>query len=155
MKKVTQFLSAAAFVITMAAGSLASAWPAQFVGTWRNVNPNSRGIVRLEISSGMQLRAFGACTPTPCNHGLTPMATYGTSVTNANHRAATAHYNFAFKQVGMTMKLSGAWHMNMEHWNMFTDSSGRHNYWMGERFRKLTAVEAAIDFPSVESEPMN
>ncbi len=155
MKKVTQYISVCAFAATLAASNAASAWPAQFIGAWKNVNPNSGGIIRLEIGPGMQLRAFGSCTPTPCNHGLTPLTTYGTSVTDANHRAATAGYNFSFKNVIMTMKLSGAWHLNMEHWNKFTDGSGRQNYLNGERFKKVSAAELTEDFPSVDAEPKN
>ncbi len=155
MKKVTQFLSAVTFVATIGASNIASAWPAQFVGVWKNVNPTSRGIVRLEISPTMQVRAFGSCTPTPCDHGLTPLATFGNSVSDTNHRKGTAFYNFQFKNVMMSMKLQGAWHIDMEHWNRFTDGSGRQNYWNGERFKKVSAVESIDDVNETEIMPEN
>jgi hypothetical protein len=39
-----------------------------FVGTWKNLNPSTRGIVQVTVAPDMSMHLWGACTPTP---GLT------------------------------------------------------------------------------------
>jgi hypothetical protein len=115
----------------------AFAMPADFVGTWQNINPNTRGIVKVVIAPDMSMHMWGACTPTPCDNGTAPLTTFGTTVTDTNHRAATAHYKFSFKDVGTVVKLPSMHMLMLEHFNKFTDGSERQNYYMQERLRKV------------------
>ncbi len=43
-----------------------------FVGDWQNVDPATRGTVRLQIwtdEESILVNPWGACTPNPCNNG--------------------------------------------------------------------------------------
>ena len=119
---------------------LAQAAPAHFLGNWRNVNRSTRNIIQAVITENpanhqLMLRAFGACSPTPCDMGSVPLMTFGRSVSDMNHKVGMAHYNFSFKQVDITIKVSGAYFI-LETYNHFTDNSGRQNYWTSDRFRR-------------------
>ncbi|UOF01308.1 DUF2147 domain-containing protein [Bdellovibrio reynosensis] len=121
--------------------SLAEAAPSDFVGTWINVNPHSRGVVRIVVSPNMKMRMFGACTPSACDIGLAPLYTYGKSVEDADHRQGTAHYTLDFKEIDAKLTLVSRQRIDLEHFNRFTDNSNRQNYLMKERFRKATNFE--------------
>lgn len=121
--------------------SQAFAYPVNFIGIWKNVNPSTRGIVRIVITPGLNMRMFGACTPVPCDNGVTPLTTFGANVSDLNHRAGVAHYNLNFKKVGTTLKLLTKKKMSFDHFNQFTDGSGRQNYWMNETFKKVLPIE--------------
>lgn len=119
---------------------LAQAAPANFLGNWNNVNRSTRDIVRVLITQNpithqLIFRGFGACTPTPCDMGTTPLVTYGRSVSDMNHMVGVAHYNFAFKQEDIIVKVSGN-SITLETYSRFTDNSGRQNYWTSDRLRK-------------------
>ncbi len=133
------------FFLTMCSGLIittsAYAMPADFIGTWVNVYPGTRGIVRAVITPDMNIRMYGACSPTPCDNGLAPITTYGRSVSDLNHRAAIAKYDFSFKEVDVVLKLNGRSFLNLEHFNKFTDGSNRQNYFMGEMMRKISTNE--------------
>lgn len=120
----------------------AFAYPVNFIGVWKNLNPNSNGIVKVVITPGLTFRAFGSCTPVLCDHGPTPLVTYGKTISDSNHRAGTAQYHFSFKDVIMTIKLIGTQRLNLEHYNKFTDASGRQNYWKAEQFKRVLPIES-------------
>lgn len=136
----------------------AQAAPQDFVGTWVNTNSHANGIIRLVISKSgdnYYIRAFGKCTPNPCDFGMVPLWTYGKSISDWNHKAATAHYDFSFKDVELVAKLTSRTRLYLEDYNRFTDSSGRENYWKSNRFRKIVMSEHPEDFHSTPQEPEN
>jgi hypothetical protein len=80
------------------------AWPfASFLGIWTNVDPNTRGMTRLEISASegqsVTFHGFGKCTPTDCDWGLTPAHAEGDTL--------VARYDFGFKQTVITVRRTG------------------------------------------------
>jgi hypothetical protein len=97
----------------------AFAMPADFVGTWVNVNSATKGIIRAVITPDMNIRMYGASTPIPCDNGIAPITTYGRNVSDVNHRAGLAKYDFSFKEVNVALKLSGSQYLNIEHYNIF------------------------------------
>ncbi len=137
MKKLTSLLFA--FSITALLSLSAFAADSDFLGTWVNMNPNTRGIVKIEITAGLNMRMWGSCTPTPCDNGTTPLVTYGANSSDTNHKVATGMYVFSFKTVGTTLKVISPTRLNFEHFNKFTDGSIRQNYWMLEKFKKLNS----------------
>jgi hypothetical protein len=142
-------------VITTAFSTMASAAASDFVGTWINTNRATRGIVRVVVSPSMQMRAYGACTPRPCDWGMSRMITYGRSVSDRNHTASTVHYTFPFKQVEVVGKLTAPNLLSLTDFNVFTDNSGRQNYYTEQRFRKATAAELAEEFKSSPQKPQD
>ena len=130
----------AAAAAGLAGARPAQATPAQFLGTWLNADPGTRGIVRLQITAGvhgMGVQTFGACVPTACDMGLTGLTTYGGSIADPDHKFGTAAYNFDFKQTALTFQLLDANTMVVDDYNLFTDGSGRQNYHSRELFKKL------------------
>lgn len=143
-------------VWSMVAGLLLSAaahaYPAQFAGTWVNTNSSSSGIIRLIITPDLKLQIYQRCQPSPCYIGITQLWTYGKSVSDMNHKAATGHFGLSFKDIQVVLKLKNSRRIYMEHFNYFTDSSGRQNYWRGENFRKLSREEELQDLDNLVGE---
>lgn len=92
-----------------------------FVGSWFNTDPNTRGIPKIEISSGgnnlLNVHGYGACTPTYCDWGIVTVPFQGNPVTTI--------YKFSFKIDTLTITLmsDGKLHVNSK--NVFTDGSNR------------------------------
>lgn len=112
------------------------AYPVNFIGVWKNVNPNTKGIVSFTVTPGLNIRMYGACTPLPCDNGTVPLTTFGANVSDLNHRSGLAHYFFSFKKVGVILKLNSSKNITLDHFNQFTDGSGRQNYRMTETFKR-------------------
>jgi hypothetical protein len=112
-----------------------------FVGTWKNTNPATRGIVKIVIErSGrmLQIRPYGACTPKPCDIGAQPGIAYAPTVssnllTAAN--AATAVYKTGFSIITLTLMERGKL-LSVAKFNHFVDGSRRTDYADIETFRK-------------------
>lgn len=70
------------------------------VGVWNNTNPATRSIVRVivrRVPSGITIQAFGACTPTPCNHGIVHARAFSPGVSSASAIGFDARKQFSFK----------------------------------------------------------
>lgn len=104
--------------------------PAPLLGTWVNVDHQTRDLVRLVIAAKgneITLHAFGACHPNPCDWQIVDGRVYADSVANAPAVAFTAQYNFGFAEVSMTGQLfKGV--LFVETYTHFTDQSGRADY---------------------------
>jgi hypothetical protein len=123
----------------VAAAPITSAQIARFAGSWSNVSA-SRGIVKVVVTpvgSGATVQVFGSCTPTPCDWGVQKATVYSPNVTSNPVTAAvamTATYRFAFKEAIVVLKPDGPKGLAGEFYSRFTDSSGRSNYVLFERF---------------------
>lgn len=76
--------------------------PSALLGTWRNTNAASRGIVRIDLEragSAIALRAFGADEPEPCNWGRVPARMYGDRFDANQALALDATYNRGLLEV--------------------------------------------------------
>lgn len=139
MNKLLKILLPACTAYFIASSAVAE--DIDFVGAWVNVNPNTTGIVRLEISPTLKMKMWGACTPVLCNNGTSLLTTYGINASETNHKVASAYYAFSFKQVETILKITGPGQLVLENYNKFTDGSARQNYWQEETFQKVTPVE--------------
>lgn len=127
------------FAAGLAAPSIAA--PQDFVGTWVNVDSSTRGITRLVVTAPqpnvLKIQVFGKCQPTDCNWGTTQLTTYGTSVQDADSKAATATYKQSFANSFLTMALRGNKNqMLLQSFTQFTDNSGRQNYFAQYGFKR-------------------
>lgn len=126
-------------LVTLFCTVAADAADSEFVGTWQNTNANTNGIVKIIIDGNQHIRAFGACTPNPCDYGAVNFPTYGRDVSDAkNHQFGTGHWIFDFKEVLLTAKLTNPRTMSVDDFNHFTDKSNRQNYWMSATFHKVS-----------------
>jgi len=112
--------------------------PEPLVGTWLNCDHQTRGLVRIMIAANgreISLHAFGACTPNPCDWGVTNGVVYADHVGAAPAVAFTATYVFGFKQTIMVGHLfKGS--LMVETFDRFTDGSGRSDYYSLEVMSK-------------------
>jgi hypothetical protein len=63
----------------------ASATLAQLLGNWTNVDSNTRDIVRnliTDAGGAIQVQAWGACSPTPCDWGTVKATPYAPNVSS-------------------------------------------------------------------------
>jgi hypothetical protein len=134
---------------TSATATAASDYPAgdppapnpALVGTWKNIQPNSKGMTEFDISNSggtLQVHAFGSCTPTACDVGTTDAIVYA----NSKNVATTIQGNtfLAPYSVGLGKLLFiGAYagrsdRLTVAEYTEFTDGSGRSNFLTTETF---------------------
>jgi outer membrane protein assembly factor BamB len=101
------------------------------LGTWVNCDAATAGLVKLIIAAsgaGVQVHAFGACTPTPCDWGTVPGIAYAADVSSGTAVAFSAQYQFAFKKTIVVGHVD-AGSLLVETFDHFTDGSGRSSYY--------------------------
>ncbi len=107
-----------------------AAAPADFLGNWVNTDTATRGIVRLVFTqSGANYIAqgFGACSPTPCDFGVTTFNLLGYNVSDTNPNWGVAVWDSGFKTEYLVAHREGEL-LVVESYNVFKDGSGRSNY---------------------------
>jgi hypothetical protein len=112
--------------------------PIPILGMWKNVDPNTGGLVKIVLgwaAGALTVHAFGACHPTPCDWGSVKGLAYGANVTANRALAFSAMYKFGFKETVLTGHLQGG-SLIVESFNHFTDGSGRFDYYADEVFRR-------------------
>src|SRR5437899_6814741 len=98
----------AAAMGSLAATTPAQASPAQFEGLWLNIDSATRGIVRFQVTGtpgALGVHVYGACEPSACDWGISPLTTYGNNISDPDHKYATAIYNFGFAKSMLTFQL--------------------------------------------------
>ncbi|MGP0093473.1 MAG: caspase domain-containing protein [Xanthobacteraceae bacterium] len=117
---------------------------ADLFGDWENTDPATRGIVRLQIADSdgkMQVHAWGACTPSPCDWGAVPAVAYAPNVgtqLSVGTEYLLARFPTSFSQrdmiIGPTSKSGGP--LQAVVLTRFTDGSRRSNYASTNLFKK-------------------
>ena len=99
-------------------------------GEWYNCDKKTRGVVKINIKtkgSSMVVRAYGACTPTPCDWGNAKGKPYAANVSSTTAVAFTATYKPGFAEKLMTGQLeNGCLHVQV--YTCFKDGSNRSDY---------------------------
>jgi hypothetical protein len=111
-----------------------------FIGDWVNVNDSTRGIKAVQI--GQQdyrflMRAWGACSPSPCKWGQTKVSFLAPNVSSQEVTVATAVFKTSFSIVRLTLRPGSGGTLQVEAMTHFTDNSGRSDYANNERFRSV------------------
>jgi hypothetical protein len=120
------------------------------VGGWVNADQYTGGLTKLAISadaSGVDLRAWGQCSPTDCDWGTVPMDLVGSSISDETPEYATANYEFDFKTTFVTTRFDSG-DLVVATYNVFTDDSDRYNYHNEYRFWKLGDANHDGEFDS-------
>jgi hypothetical protein len=133
----------AAAATTVLTGS-ASATLGQLLGDWKNVNANTRDIVRImitEVGGAVEVRVWGACSPTPCDWGTVKAIPYAPNVSeqlpaNAQYLEADYAQSFAQKKVILGPAPGAGGELHVTSLTRFTDNSGRSNDANTDLFKK-------------------
>ncbi len=105
--------------------------PVPLLGTWMNVDHKTPHLVRVMIEqkgNEIQVHAFGACTPTPCDWHAVPGMVYADAVCNVPAVAFTTLYKFDFAEITMIGHLYKE-ALFVETFTHFIDHSGRADYY--------------------------
>ena len=138
--KTTKALIASLFLLATA-GTAYAQQPTNYsnvVGTWVNVNAATRGITKVVVTqSGGQLyiHTYGACTPTPCDHGTIAADAFSLSVSDAVTKGFSGEYHHGFKDTLVTGLRSGSL-LALESRNKFAAGDNRYDYVGRELFRR-------------------
>ncbi len=112
-------------------------------GTWSNVNPTTGGIVKITVTSdasGFKIHTYGACSPTPCDHGAVAASPFSKSVSSSVAYGLSGQYNFGFSTMLVTAKrvyeYDGGNFLEVETRTKFAAGDTRYDYTRTELFRK-------------------
>jgi hypothetical protein len=114
----------------------------QYLGNWKNVDTNTQGITRIELTkSGGKIfvHAWGKCHPEDCDWGAVEAFAYAQSVSESminNTRVVTAVYSTNFSQTVLVVRLMSGNRLQVEVFTRFTDNSNRNNYTKKYTFSK-------------------
>lgn len=120
--------------MTLAAAGTASAQVGRFAGRWKNVDAHTRGLVELDIrvhGSDVDVKAWGACEPKPCDVGDTEAHLYAPNVSDnveATARALIVRYKQSFAEEILVIEPRGSDELSVQMYTHFTDGSHRSNY---------------------------
>jgi len=106
------------------------------MGGWVNYNENSTGINRVYIDDWEgtpTLRVFGASRPAPIDWGEVAGAAFADGVGGREAVGFTATYDLDFAQVLLAGYLNKRL-LVLDAYSMFTDGSGRANYFQRDHF---------------------
>jgi hypothetical protein len=117
----------------------------RLVGVWENVDPNTSGIVKIEIyERGLELsvRAWGSCSPDPCDWGTVDGLAYSTSVMGTVAVGFTAHYRLSWKStiVAGSLTREDGGNLFVSFWSEFLIDP-RSSYASWYQFRRLSSLE--------------
>jgi hypothetical protein len=127
---------------TLAMTGSASAQAARFAGHWKNVDAHTRGLVELEIKvngATVDVKAFGACEPHPCDVGNTDAQLFAPAVGDnlaATARALIVRYKESFAEIVIVIEPRGPDELSAQSFTHFPDGSGRTNYIETDGFKK-------------------
>jgi hypothetical protein len=110
--------------------------PRPLVGSWMNTNNGSRGITRVAVSlkeSGIVVRAFGACEPSPCDWGESYAEVFASEPDSIEGNAFNALYDFGFMETRLQAHIRQGL-LVVAKFDRFKDHSGRANYFSKEFF---------------------
>jgi hypothetical protein len=140
MKKIAFGTLIIGMVIAFA--NMASAQTALFEGHWKNVNPQTRGVVELDIhvhGLDVDVKAWGACSPKPCEIGNIDAHLYAPGVGDnlvATARALIVRYHDSFSERILVIEPRGQDELFAQMFTHFTDNSKRTNYVESGTFKK-------------------
>jgi len=112
-------------------------------GTWYNVNPATRGTVKIvvtKVGGQLRFRSYGACTPTPCVHTQVIAHPHSGNVSSNFATGFTAYRNSGFKSVRFDALRdygqTGGTFLRLNSFSKFAAGDSRKDYASSELFRK-------------------
>jgi hypothetical protein len=132
MKKT--IFAALMLCMTLAAADTASAQTTRFEGHGKNVDAHTRGLVELDIrvhGVDVDLKAWGACDPHPCDVGNTDAHLYAPNISDnleATARVLIVRCKESFAERLLVTEPRGSEELAARLYTHFTDGIHRTNY---------------------------
>jgi hypothetical protein len=129
---------AIALLLATSAHAVAPTNVTGLVGTWHNINPNTRGTVKVELwstRSGLRFRSYGSCSPTPCVHSVVSAQPHSAGVSSNTAVGFTAFRNSGFKYTRYSGSRYGSY-LRLDQFSTFASGDSRKNYTTSEYFRR-------------------
>ena len=116
---------------------------AGLTGTWYNVNPSTRSIVKVvvtKIRGQLLFKSYGSCSPTPCVHSTVVAYPHSSNVSSNYANGFTAYRNSGFKSARFDAlrdygQSSGTF-LRLNSFSKFAPGDSRKDYASSELFRK-------------------
>jgi len=112
----------------------------QFIGSFKNTNPATSGMTRIDISrngSNTRVHVWGKCSPSDCDWGVEDGFAYGDGVGSnpvGAARSLSAIYHKNFAETILVIRPMAGNRLQVESFTRFTDNSGRSAYGTRETF---------------------
>jgi len=137
-------------LVLTAVPSTAFAQLSAFQGNWRNNDPATGGVTRLQIatSPNVTVHAWGKCSPSDCDLGTKNGFAYGPTVgsnLNSTARAISVVFGSGFSEAIYIIHPAPSGRLQLEVYDRFTDGSGRAAYVTSETFIRETGPAASVD----------
>lgn len=123
----------------------------QFEGDWVNADPNTDGLTQLVINrggSGINVQAWGSCTPVDCEWGTVSGVAYAPDI-NADMfrdtRVLTATFNLSTGTTTLMIQPMGTNQLEVTMLRHYTDTSGRTNTHTVYTFNRNTVAPPSSD----------
>jgi hypothetical protein len=151
--KVSAIFVCLALISTIAAAGMLTVWSAPVAlaqapavigsmnGTWVNVDPKTRGLVRIEIRD-KKIHPYGACHPDPCDWGVLKAKVFAASVDSDSAAALLAKRSTISQRSEITLSLERNGRLRAEIFTHFTDGSGRADYRSIDYFTRVRPAYA-------------
>ena len=139
MRLLYSCLAAVLLLLLTATGGLAGI--DQFAGSWTNVDPNTSGITKLDITvmgTSAQVQGWGRCHPTDCDWGTVQAQAFASGVSSdilSGADTLIAVFDAGFSETTLVIKPAGN-RLNVDSYDRFKDNSGRSNYLASYTFQK-------------------
>jgi len=108
------------------------------VGTWKNINANDKGIVKVvvtKVRGGLRFKSYGSCHPTPCVHTTVVAYPHSASVSSNTAVGFTAFRHSGFKYARYSAKRTGSY-LRLDSFNTFASGDSRKNYAATDYFKR-------------------
>lgn len=127
----------------------------QFAGSWKNADPNTKGLTALLITEsdhGLKLQAWGRCHPQDCDWGEVDAYAYAPDVSSPMESAAqavSAVFTTSFSETQVLVVPSGGNMIRATVYTRFTDGSNRSNYTASYAFRRQLELAPVKPVPGL------
>ena len=153
-------LSASLAIVFLLCHSIGLAALNQFVGDWKNTDPNTRGITTLVIdgnANNLRMHAWGKCHPQDCDWGEVDAHAYAPNVSAPiapTAQAVSAVFTTGFKQTLVIVKPVGNNMIRAELFTRFTDHANHSDYMEVYTFKRQLRLMPMRPLPGPMPMPM-
>ncbi len=142
--RILSYVSVVAGVLFAAPSSaLEPSNTSRLTGTWHNVNPSTRGTIKIVVTKKrgrLYFKSYGSCSPTPCVHTTVRALPNSSSISSNYAKGFTAYRNSGFKTTRYDAirdysQTSGTF-LRLNEFNRFAKGDKRKDYLSSALFRK-------------------